>query len=462
MTHAPVCGPTAADSITSIASTPFEPKPLIAEIMWTRYCAPGSVVLVEGVDVAYTFASSGDNNNSKSHRRKSRRRWRVVHLLLGDGELCIQALLAPEMHRYVDVGKVAFGSYIRLERFRVEWLDAGGADAGPDAVHVKGKGKGKETEKIPGTEKRGKVVYLVVEDLVVVGWNNKLIEMANAGELGADTGEDPVPDEEDEAQTPSASPSPPPSPSPSPPPSPSPSPSLSPSRARAARRTKTTTTDQPGTSAPQTQHVLEEGAEAANPDSDFETMPISAQEKSTQNRALLNSNIPTTATNQVPQRHHHHPQHQQHRPWLATDPRKPVKLTPLRAIPHLPYKQNWAVNVLAVVSAVSPEVEPAGIPPYAQRQARLADPSTPKHVLLTVFLDAERFYPAVGSVVLLLGVKNHRFDGGSLKKYASDRPPVGVTGADEWRWWFENPEQFAWCADEVRALKAWWEQRQLP
>ncbi|RYO93411.1 hypothetical protein DL766_000801 [Monosporascus sp. MC13-8B] len=451
MTHAPVSGPTASDGITSITSTPFEPKPLIAEILRTRYCAPGSVVLVEGVDVAYPFASSGDNSNNKSHRRKSRRRWRVVRLLLGDGELCIQALLAPEMHRYVDVGKVAFGSYIRLERFRVEWLGVGGADAGPGAVDVKGKGKGKgkETEKIPGAEKRGKVAYLVVEDLIVVGWNNTLIEMAE--ELGPKTGEDLVPNEEKEAQTPSSSPS------------PSPSPSLSPSRARAARRTTTTTVHQAGDSAPQTQQLVEEGAEAANSDSDFETMPISAQEKSTQNRALLNTNTSgsKTITNQLPAPHHHHPQRQQHRPWLATDPRQPVKLTPLRAIPHLPYKQNWAVNVLAVVSAVSPGVEPAGIPPYAQRQARLADPSTPKHVLLTVFLDAERFRPAVGSVVLLLGVKNHRFDGGSLKKYASDRPPAGAAGADGWRWWFENPEQFAWCADEVRALRAWWEERQL-
>ncbi|RYP45801.1 hypothetical protein DL768_007887 [Monosporascus sp. mg162] len=453
MAHVPVFDSTTADSITSISSDLFEPKPVIAEIMRTRYCASGSVVLVEGVDVAYTFASSGDDNNDKSHRRKSRRRWRVVRLLLGDGELCIQALLAPEMHRYVDVGKVAFGSYIRLERFRVDWLDVGGSDDGPDAADAKRKGKGKESEKMPGTEKCGKVVYLVVDDLVVVGWNNTLIKMANAGELGTKTGEDPVPDQENEAQTPS--------PSPSPSPSPLPSPSLSPSRAREARRTTTTTTHQPGASAPQTQHLLEEGAEAANSDSDFETMPISVQEKSTQNRALLNTDTSTTATNQLPARNHHRPQHQQHRPWLATDPRQPVKLTPLRAIPHLPYKQNWAVNVLAVVSAVSPEVEPAGIPPYAQRQARLADPSTPKHVLLTVFLDAERFCPAVGNVVLLLGVKNHRFDGGSLKKYASDRPPVGATDADEWRWWFENPEQFAWCADEVRALRAWWDQRRL-
>ncbi|RYP08498.1 hypothetical protein DL765_008757 [Monosporascus sp. GIB2] len=441
MTHAPVSGPTAADGTTSITSTPFEPKPLIAEILRTRYCAPGSVVLVEGVDVAYPYASSGDNNNNRSHRRKSRRRWRIVRLLLGDGELCIQALLAPEMHRYVDVGKVAFGSYIRLERFRVEWLDVGGADAGPDAVDVKGKGKGKETEKIPGAVKRGKVPYLVAEDLVVVGWNNRLIEMAE--ESGPKTGENLFPGEENEARTRSPSPS------------PSPSPSLSPSRARAARRTTTTTAHQPGASAPQTQDPLEGGAEAANSDSDFETVPISAQEKSTQNRALLN----TSTANQLPARHH--AQRQQHRPWLATDPRQPVKLTPLRAIPHLPYKQNWAVNVLAVVSAVSPGVEPAGLPPYAQRQARLADPSTPKHVLLTVFLDAERFCPAVGSVVLLLGVKNHRFDGGSLKKYASDRPPAGAAGADEWRWWFENPEQFAWCAGEVRALRAWWEERQL-
>jgi hypothetical protein len=78
--------------------------------------------------------------------------------------------------------------------------------------------------------------------------------------------------------------------------------------------------------------------------------------------------------------------------------------------------------------------------------ARITDPSTAKQVHLTVFLDPDQFNPKVGSAVLLTGVKNHRFDGGSLKKYASDKA-LG-------KWWFEDPWELAWC--DVRGIKDWW------
>ncbi|KAL8282549.1 hypothetical protein RB600_005816 [Gaeumannomyces tritici] len=134
--------------------------------------------------------------------------------------------------------------------------------------------------------------------------------------------------------------------------------------------------------------------------------------------------------------------------WACHDLSHPLKLTPLRAIPLLPFKQNWMVNVLAVVAELSGP-EPSLLPPsYAQRTARLADPSTPKHVLLTVFLDPDGFAPSPGAAVLLLGVKNHRFDGGSLKKYASDRPRDGGP------WWLEAPRHLPWC--DVAGLEAWW------
>ncbi|KAL2883876.1 hypothetical protein SGCOL_000511 [Colletotrichum sp. CLE4] len=139
------------------------------------------------------------------------------------------------------------------------------------------------------------------------------------------------------------------------------------------------------------------------------------------------------------------------RDW--TDLNTPLKLTSLRSIPNLPYKQNWSVNVLAVVASLS-EIEPSHMPPHhTQRTARLVDPSTSKQVILTVFLDAEAFAPKIGSVVLLVGVKNHRFDGGCLKKYVSDKPRPGN------RWWFEEPRLFDWC--DVDGLKQWWEQSGL-
>ncbi|KAI1781249.1 hypothetical protein F4818DRAFT_398485 [Hypoxylon cercidicola] len=371
--------PVEAPDITCIAPDPFEPIPLIADILRTGYCIPGSVFLVEGVDALHTSRS---------------KRWRAVRLLLGDGELCVQALLSSEMHRFVDRGEVAFGSYVKLERFRVEWKEVPDAeDSGSSAARGKGKDHSDQDAK-------NRMVYLVVEDLVLVGWNNTLVDGEDAGnaQVGDRTFNN-KPETEAGAEMEAASP--------------------------------TAEITSPKTAGAQSFDsgigLLQEVADA---DDDFEAMP-DAVEKATRSR---NNEVKGNNSDL---------------PWSILDSGKPLKLTKLRSIPNLPYKQNWSVNILAVVSAIS-DVEPSGLPPYSQRQARLADPSTDKHVLLTVFLDPEQFAPVVGSVVLLLGAKNHRFDGGSLKKYVSDQPKAGYS------WWYENPTQFQWC--DVEGLNRWWEE----
>lgn len=377
--------PLEASDITCIAPEPFEPVPLIADILRTGFCVPGSVFLVEGVDSLHT---------SKS------KRWRAVRLLLGDGELCIQALLSADMHRYVDHGEVAFGSYVKLERFRVEWKDVSNGDGGNSSA---AKGKGKERD---DHNADNKMVYLVVEDLALVGWNNALIDPAGAvnNQAGSEVAQD---------------------------------------------RTETKA-EPPSPTEPPEQHgaqSFDSGIgivkEIVDADDDFEVIP-NAVAKAAQNRLDLAARSRNKAVSG-------NTADASFLPWSSNDPGRPLKLTKLRSIPNLPYKQNWSVNVLAVVSALS-DVEPSGLPPYIQRQARLTDPSTDKHVLLTVFLEPEQFAPAVGSVVLLLGVKNHRFDGGSLKKYVSDRPPTGYS------WWHENPTQFEWC--DVEGLRRWWAESQ--
>jgi hypothetical protein len=68
-------------------------------------------------------------------------------------------------------------------------------------------------------------------------------------------------------------------------------------------------------------------------------------------------------------------------------------------------------------------------------------------VLLNVFLDPDAFTPHVGSTVLLVGVKNHRAEEGSLRKYESDRLRGGRA------WWFEDPWEMEWC--DVAGLKKW-------
>ena len=447
------------------------------------------MVLVEGVDVAHTSPHTSRSSGRKRRRRSSgggesqshqgqsqsqRRQWRAIRLLLGDGELCVQALLAPEMHPYVDAGEVAVGAYIRLERFRIEWLEEdGGADAGADA-DVKGKGKERESDPAIQQQRGERVVYLIVEDLVVVGWSKALVQMTGAGDadLSAESElEDDLAmmDEDDEEPQ-----------RPSPSPSPSQSPSQSPSRAREERRAiaartvnNTPRRQKAQTQAPQTEPL--EGPVDAITDttkgSDFETMPIPRQKKAEQHRIATSLNpqiaIPLSPP---PPPLPVVPRPTRPRPRQIINPTQPQKLTPLKSIPHLPYKQNWSMNVLAVITYVS-GLEPSGIPPYTntQRRARLADPSTSKRVLLTVFLDAEEFAPAVGSVVLLLGVKNHRFEGGCLKMYWSDRRALvgrdGICGGDRkgreeerQRWWFENPVELGWC--DVAGLKGWWEGEQ--
>ncbi|KAI1339960.1 hypothetical protein F5Y15DRAFT_60113 [Xylariaceae sp. FL0016] len=380
--------PISPSDITCIAADPFEPKPLIADILRTRYCVPGSIFLVEGIDSAYTSRS---------------KRWRLIRLLLGDGELCIQALLASEMHCFVDRDEVAFGSYIKLEDFKLESQNVQRERTAPGTV------KGKELAVEPPEDGEEGLLFLIVENFEVVGWNHKLVEPGNAETLMRDAellddNEKYNPIEEKPALLESLD------------------------------------EQLPPPSAQVHQH------EVSSPDQDIaetdseDSVIVSTPPKTTE---PTRHDLTTTSPKQAP------PEVStiNHVPWFSSDTTKPLKLTNLRGIPNLPYKQNWRVNVLAVVSAIS-DVEPSNLPPYTQRQVRLADPSTDKHVLLTVFLDSHYFTPAVGSVVLLLGVKNHRFDGGSLKKYVSDRPAAGC------RWWFEDPYQFSWC--DVAGLRKWW------
>ncbi|KAJ0331236.1 hypothetical protein COL5a_002772 [Colletotrichum fioriniae] len=352
---------------------PFVPKPLISDLLRTRYCIPGSVFLVEDVESLPVPRS---------------KRWRAIRLMLGDGELCIQALLRGEMHRFLDTGAVRVGCYVRLGEFSIRLQDLV-----------------RHGDRSGGTRH---MVYLVVHDLVTVGWHRALTEP------------DPIPPEhevEDEVVSDSDVES-----------------VATPTKPRQPRPISIPISTQ----RPRPQRTLSIGAPEANAEADdededsFEVMQVS-ETKATQRRVQAKYKGGPVA---LP------------RDW--TDPNTPLKLTSLRSIPNLPYKQNWSVNVLAVVASLS-EIEPSHMPPHhTQRTARLVDPSTSKQVILTVFLDAEAFTPKIGSVVLLVGVKNHRFDGGCLKKYVSDKPNPGS------RWWYEEPRQFNWC--DVDGLKQWWEQ----
>ncbi|KAK3361041.1 hypothetical protein B0T24DRAFT_539897 [Lasiosphaeria ovina] len=331
--HAAPVASAAATVVSLNPDEPIDPKPLIADMLRTRYCIPGSIFLVE----------------SAESRIPVSRKYRTIRVLLGDGELCVQALLHPGIHCFVDGGQIYEGCYVRVDKVELRQIEVAG---GPR-----------------------KVLYLLVRDMITVGWNNAYLEM-----LGV--------------------------------------------------RPRTAVGHGLVDSVPESKHdkgLAKDVNYMSSSDDAFETMDVS-EEKVAQRRTHSKPPLP----------------------WMANDPTQPLRLTPLRSIPNLPYKQNWMVNVLAVVASLS-DVEPSHLPPYTQRTARLVDPSTPKQVLLTVFLEPESFFPAVGSVVLLVGIKNHRFDGGSLKKYVSDKPKNGAS------WWVENPSKLGWCEAEAVGLKTWWD-----
>ncbi|OAA37660.1 hypothetical protein NOR_07037 [Metarhizium rileyi] len=347
--------------------TPFTLRPIIQDLVRTRFAVPESTFLVEGVHIS-PLTQTG--------------RWQVIRLLLGDGELCIQAILGDAMHRFVHTGEIAVGSYVCVQDFQLR-LRTVGSDA-------------------------KQMVYLVVHDLSTLGCNDDVRRMLPAAQ------QDDVPERQhtsaDKVKSPASNTG--------------ASAASTPSKQRSATRSSSSS----GKRRDREDFEQDDLEDAFEEFEALTTFPAKKpQRASSPARAPSKPCLPVALP----------------RDWH--DPQTPLKLTTLRSIPNLPYRQNWACNVLAIVASISP-VESSNLLPYKQRTARITDPSTAKQVHLTVFLDPDEFTPRVGSAVLLTGVKNHRFDGGSLKKYASDK---GLG-----RWWFEDPWELAWC--DVRGIKAWW------
>nr|CDP27097.1 Putative protein of unknown function [Podospora anserina S mat+] len=424
-----------------------EVKPLIEDILRTKYCVQGSVFLVEGIDTVRVVGGAG----------------KMVRLLLGDGKLVIQGFVKGVMHWVVEGGKVFEGGYVRLDKFEV--------------VEIEG-------ERV-----------LVIGDLRIVGWDEGYLgvlrgegrEVKDVGGLreGATGGERLFGLERRVRE-------------------------MEVRREREREREEEERRREEGSRKELEAEVVEREKQAVEreweeeakkeeedegcisesdyDDDGFEQMVIST-ERATQRRvmatAYAGTSVNNTTTPQRPpvfkQQSIQHPQvllpppsrqiltprTPQPRPpikpqenttpkplpWLASDPTQPLKLTPLSQIPYLPYKQNWMVNVLVVVIQLG-ETESCPYPPFVQRQARVIDQSTPhSHIHLTVFLEPAEFEPKLGEVYLLLGVKNHKFDGGSLKKYASDKPKGGG------RWWVEG-RGLGWCKGMVKELEIWWAQQQ--
>ncbi|KAG5954925.1 hypothetical protein E4U57_003899 [Claviceps arundinis] len=372
--------PTAIVAAPSVP--PFTLIPIIKDLVRTRYPVPGSIFLVEDVQIVSLTATG---------------RWQVIRLLLGDGEFCIQAILGDTMHRFVHTGEIAVGTYVRVDDFQLRTNDS-----------------------LDEYGSSNKMVFLVVHDLSTVGWNRSVQELhehqrqqheqqqqkEEIQQYQAALSKNPTVPEIDQKPAREVE-------------SPFRSESNTPTKAHRSRNIKPG-----GKRTPQ-------NSRTADAFEEFEVLAFPLRKSPSKPPATKASDKQSTVPIALA------------RDWH--DIQTPLKLTTLRSIPTLPYRQNWSCNVLAIITYVSP-VEASHLPPYKQRTARVADPSTAKHVHLTVFLHPEEFNPTVGSAVLLTGVKNHRYDGGSLKKYAGDTVPE--------KWWIEDPWELKWC--DVKGIKAWW------
>ncbi|KAG6106370.1 hypothetical protein E4U31_000849 [Claviceps sp. LM219 group G6] len=372
--------PTAIVAAPSVP--PFTLIPIIKDLVRTRYPVPGSIFLVEDVQIVSLTATG---------------RWQVVRLLLGDGEFCIQAILGDTMHRFVHTCEVAVGTYVRVDDFQLRTNDS-----------------------LDEQGSSNKMVFLVVHDLSTVGWNRSVQELHEHQRQQHEQQQ-----QKEEIQQYQAAPS--------------KNPTVAEIDQKPAREVESPFRSESNTptKAHQSRNIKPGGkrtpqnSRTADAFEEFEVLAFPLRKSPSKPPATKASDKQSTVPIALA------------RDWH--DIQTPLKLTTLRSIPTLPYRQNWSCNVLAIITYLSP-VEASHLPPYKQRTARVADPSTAKHVHLTVFLHPEEFNPTVGSAVLLTGVKNHRYDGGSLKKYAGDTIPE--------KWWIEDPWELKWC--DVKGIKAWW------
>ena len=126
-----------------------------------------------------------------------------------------------------------------------------------------------------------------------------------------------------------------------------------------------------------------------------------------------------------------------------------LNLIPLSRLRGYP-RRNDVYDVFVVIQSVGNEVIKRSRMP-AKRDLRIVDPSTVKKVLLSIFVDPEKFIPTVGTIALIRSVTTHEWDGGMINVYPNQCEgkqwfvpnPVGVPGCDVDRmreWWAKQAE----------------------
>ncbi|KAH0543714.1 hypothetical protein FGG08_002030 [Glutinoglossum americanum] len=128
---------------------------------------------------------------------------------------------------------------------------------------------------------------------------------------------------------------------------------------------------------------------------------------------------------------------------------RPLDIVTLKSLAGLAKRQNRICDILAIIeTSPSPIIKRPHLPP--KRDIKLSDPTTLKRITLSVFVDAEHFTPAIGTICLIRNVRNHRYDGQSLNAYPED--------CEGYDWFIPNPELMV-SEDKIKWLRGWWEER---
>jgi hypothetical protein len=428
-------------------------QPCIAELLRTCVYPPILVLRVEKIledDIEKPRLDEPEvHNTPKSGVRKS-----AYRLYLGDGEIMIQALLAPHLHPLIDLRETTEGSLIELRNYSIR--------------------------KAPRRSGKGEVIYLGVEDLVCITLSRPTTSHAQEDVLENGGGfmiEDDEIDKERESSTHIQVPS-------------SPVEEMAPqfissqescgyetikadpetvkkrrealhemsSNARAKRRLE----DAEDTPAKRPRSKLSNLKSSQETDS-FETIEVNPETTKKRRLTLHDINVQTEASTPTKHASSAGPSEPAGSTTATSIPptTNPTPSSPLHTLlsllqPPTPLPpRNYPVTVLAAISWISPTtISQPGSPFPPKRILKLHDPSISSRqvgVSLSVFIDAATFTPRHGTIALFTGV---------VMQMWGEEVILNAYPTLRGRGWYVDDElaleEEGW---DVKEMRKWWAER---
>ncbi|KIX02580.1 uncharacterized protein Z518_08521 [Rhinocladiella mackenziei CBS 650.93] len=154
---------------------------------------------------------------------------------------------------------------------------------------------------------------------------------------------------------------------------------------------------------------------------------------------------------------------------LEAQPSSVLKCAPLHALssllsPPTPLpSRNYACTVFAIITWVSTSIiHKANTPFPPKRHIKIHDQSIRRRqagVTVAVFIDAKNFFPRVGTVALFRDVVMHRWeDDIILNKYASPKPGHEDDQVAE-EWFISDEKRLEEMGFDVAGMRAWWAEK---